>query len=628
MQPADQSQRAAESYRFNALLSQVFGTLASFGFPETNLKGPRGPASVYEYIGSDKFARFWHGLLGNMVSNWYFYVAGRELVRIHKYSNDCRLNPSWAKDVRPIADGFDPAKVNPPLFDYKIVPAEDQEREQKRIDAELSGARQDRTIAVVLRLLQHDKLWRSESEKQTGWVFIALGEVLLYSFEHALLSNLQLQFGPQALISSLGDSVRRNCATEAWQQVVRSHWHCGDSEEHIRASSQAVNDWLRRVVVDERTAHSDWWAKSPRDWFIHRADELEAMLSSPKQITEREWTSLILSTGEKVSVEQCRTDLDHRLRFSPVAEEKASLQSRNLVLVPLWAFSMTSPDANPTTRTSEKSMLRSPFGAIFLATFYSDDVIAASGHMLPILLRVLAQYDIMNFGAAERINREKQHLLSRQLAHALRNRAEILDHHFKAFRSSIQPSCSDAQREQLSGIARHIAHFLNTGWFGALIADDVTLHDFTPIDLGALLSEVLAFVDDRRVRLESPPTPTVIFGDRPMLYDVFLELLSNALDFIDKSTTAKPGKIEVTIERSATAATVHIKDNGPGVDPQIRTRLFTPYACGAGRIGLGLAYCRATIQKHNGRIDEVGTPGIGAHFILELPYMPRSERAK
>jgi signal transduction histidine kinase len=101
------------------------------------------------------------------------------------------------------------------------------------------------------------------------------------------------------------------------------------------------------------------------------------------------------------------------------------------------------------------------------------------------------------------------------------------------------------------------------------------------------------------------------------LNQVWLNLLQNALDAVGDAGTvmvrssAIGGRIEVTVT-----------DDGPGVDPAFRARLFEPFATtkdpGRGT-GLGLATSYQIVQRHGGRLylDDAHAPG--ARFVVELP---------
>ena len=102
-------------------------------------------------------------------------------------------------------------------------------------------------------------------------------------------------------------------------------------------------------------------------------------------------------------------------------------------------------------------------------------------------------------------------------------------------------------------------------------------------------------------------------GDAARLRRVLANLLSNA---------AEAGARRVVIRGRADgpAVRVRVEDDGPGVDPALRARLFEPFATGkAGGTGLGLAVSRRILERHGGSLALAEAAGGGAVFELTLP---------
>ena len=120
------------------------------------------------------------------------------------------------------------------------------------------------------------------------------------------------------------------------------------------------------------------------------------------------------------------------------------------------------------------------------------------------------------------------------------------------------------------------------------------------------------------------------------LNQVFMNLIANAIDAFDdaklEEVEEEPegGKklkhriaISTEINRDAGTVAIKIKDNGPGIPPQVKSRmfdrLFTTKAVGKGT-GLGLSISRQIVEeKHGGKLNVISTVGEGAEFIIELP---------
>jgi signal transduction histidine kinase len=95
-------------------------------------------------------------------------------------------------------------------------------------------------------------------------------------------------------------------------------------------------------------------------------------------------------------------------------------------------------------------------------------------------------------------------------------------------------------------------------------------------------------------------------------------LIKNAVDAL----SGRGGRIVVQVEALAQTARVTVRDDGPGVAPEIRGRLFEPgFSTKPGGWGLGLALTQRIVeQQHGGRV--VYRPGpTGSEFVLEFPLL-------
>ncbi|WP_334163305.1 sensor histidine kinase [Phenylobacterium sp.] len=149
-----------------------------------------------------------------------------------------------------------------------------------------------------------------------------------------------------------------------------------------------------------------------------------------------------------------------------------------------------------------------------------------------------------------------------------------------------------------------------------------------PVRLAAALEAAAeeARLSDEGVRLvcEVGRTDQVI-ADPDQLHRILVNLLRNAREAIEhQQDRREPGRIRVTLEQADNASLVRVADNGPGVPPRARERLFQPFA-GSSRpdgAGLGLAIARELAQGHGGDLGLVESTGAGAVFELRLPGAP------
>lgn len=101
------------------------------------------------------------------------------------------------------------------------------------------------------------------------------------------------------------------------------------------------------------------------------------------------------------------------------------------------------------------------------------------------------------------------------------------------------------------------------------------------------------------------------------LNQVWMNLLRNALDAVGEA-----GRIEVTARVVGGHIVVAFADSGPGVDADLRPRLFEPFATTkgpGGGTGLGLATSYQVVARHGGRLGLDDTHVGGARFVVELP---------
>ncbi|HIJ56759.1 MAG TPA: two-component sensor histidine kinase [Deltaproteobacteria bacterium] len=111
----------------------------------------------------------------------------------------------------------------------------------------------------------------------------------------------------------------------------------------------------------------------------------------------------------------------------------------------------------------------------------------------------------------------------------------------------------------------------------------------------------------------------IIAGDQAQLQQVFLNLITNAIDAIGKN-----GLIEAKSRRTDSQIHVSIKDDGPGLSEDEMKKIFDPFyttkESGKGT-GLGLWVSHSIIEKMGGTINVRSGAGLGATFTVEIPIV-------
>ena len=116
---------------------------------------------------------------------------------------------------------------------------------------------------------------------------------------------------------------------------------------------------------------------------------------------------------------------------------------------------------------------------------------------------------------------------------------------------------------------------------------------------------------------EVPEDLPPLHVDPTLLSRVLENLVGNAVKF----SSSGAGPVQVRARRDGGLVEVHVQDSGPGVDEELRPRVFEKFAVGRlpGRgSGLGLPFCRLAVEAHGGRIW-LEHPGPGAVFAFSLP---------
>ena len=147
--------------------------------------------------------------------------------------------------------------------------------------------------------------------------------------------------------------------------------------------------------------------------------------------------------------------------------------------------------------------------------------------------------------------------------------------------------------------------------------------DARPLSLRAVARETIEIyapiADAESIRLElvDHAGDALVPGDRVRLGQVLGNLVENALRH-------SPARGIVTLELSATPEVVRlaVRDQGPGIPPELRERIFERFVRGrgtGGSLGLGLYVARQLVELHHGRILVEDVAPHGASLVIEIP---------
>lgn len=149
--------------------------------------------------------------------------------------------------------------------------------------------------------------------------------------------------------------------------------------------------------------------------------------------------------------------------------------------------------------------------------------------------------------------------------------------------------------------------------------------EMEPIDVQEIAEHIAdlyaAKIEEAGAELTFADLPPVA-GDAPQIERLFANLIDNAL----KYRSAAPPRISISAKPADDFWEFTVADNGIGIDPQLRGKVFEIFARLHGRerypgTGIGLASCRRVVERHGGKIWVGSAEGGGSEFHFTLPQL-------
>ncbi|MBI4872067.1 MAG: response regulator [Candidatus Riflebacteria bacterium] len=151
-----------------------------------------------------------------------------------------------------------------------------------------------------------------------------------------------------------------------------------------------------------------------------------------------------------------------------------------------------------------------------------------------------------------------------------------------------------------------------------------------PIKVAQLIEETVAIfrghLKQKGARIEDqyPAELPVIYGNWGLLQQVVFNLIKNAIDVLDRT-----GVVRVSVRTDGNDLSIDVADNGPGIRPEHRSRIFHPFFTTKSEkegTGLGLSIARTIVEDHGGHLTFESQLGTGTTFTVTLPIERRTAR--
>jgi signal transduction histidine kinase len=152
------------------------------------------------------------------------------------------------------------------------------------------------------------------------------------------------------------------------------------------------------------------------------------------------------------------------------------------------------------------------------------------------------------------------------------------------------------------------------------------------VDLRQLVDDIVVLIrpicreDGIRLSLSAPNEPVIVQGDQTMVRQAAMNVVLNARDAV-KSVAAERRAIDIVIAASGGEVQLEVRDQGPGVPPELIEQIFHPFVTTKeGHAGLGLATVQSSMKHFGGRVEIVDPPG-GRGACFRLTFNASLERS-
>ncbi len=420
-------------------------------------------------------------------------------------------------------------------------------------------------------------------------------------------------------------------------------------------SRQAGSDPIRRL-----TALADWLSASAIDvlvWPKAAGAATTSAATSPTAASDSEWPQLVVSSvtaatsAAKLAADDQDSDAayllglvhaaDRWLELSMVSAAGSSSHETRSSVMPNWLASAQTSFAESMPSTSPIRHVQTAIDANQLRkekNGHGDEVSAAVAGALqhwtavnPDDVDILCQL-MRKLQRLQELERDFQALLQREKMAAMKELAYGASHEINNPLANISTRAQTLLRDETNPERRHKLETINRQAFRAHEMITHMMHFARPPRLHRDRHDLVALIHDTIAELAADATQQHtevvnasavkhVFAvvDREQLGVAIKAMVINSLEALRKG-----GRVEISARAVQSSAEIVIRDDGPGISPEVQRHLFDPFFSGreAGRgLGFGLCTCWSVVEQHGGNIDVASSRNVGTTFTIRLPSL-------
>lgn len=230
-------------------------------------------------------------------------------------------------------------------------------------------------------------------------------------------------------------------------------------------------------------------------------------------------------------------------------------------------------------------------------------------------------------------DRRKDEFLA-TLAHELRNPLAPIRNCLEITRSNDNPSLREQTHHMMERQVQQMVRLVDDLLDVSRISRNKIVLRKERVPLARVIESAVETVQPllqasgHQLAISSLPEPILVHADPIRLAQVLSNLLNNAAKY-----TKRGGQIWLTVERTETAVSVRVQDNGVGIPADMLSSIFEMFTqvegtleLSHGGLGIGLSLVKWLTEMHDGRVEARSDgPGKGSEFIVHLPTLTVAE---